>query len=814
LAVPIFRFETFELDSEARRLTRDGEEVAIGPRVFDLVAYLLEHRRRAVGRDELISAVWGRTDSSDAVLAQAILKARRAFGDGGDSSRCIRTVPRFGYQWAAPVVVAAAAGSATDVMVAAAPADDGAVAVPRTMEDGAGDGVVARSTRHRAISRAWPWIALALGLAAAAILLVSYRQHTADRVDPADPASTGDPDLVPGLVLVTPTTVRSGLAEDGWMRLGIMSLNTHALASLPGHTVVPDEAVIAALAGTPDDADVERLRRRTGAAIVVSSTASRIGGDWMLEAIVRGPDQARRMLSARASDPVAAASSLAAQLHDVLAPGRGGGEAEQMRPQVLALVTRMRAAILDGRNGRALTLPDAMPPDVATAPEVTLQKVEALIQLGRAQEAIMLLRDLLDAAGTAPVQPWVAAAWSALGDCELSLGDPAGAEGHFRRAIAALGERPDHRIAGLAWRGLGIAQSMRNDLAGAEASYRQARIALEPIGDRLVLARIVNGFGYVAAQRGRLGDALLRYQEAASIAAAFGSNETELGMRLNIVLTREYLLQHSLALRGIRELLPRMAHLDYPALWRLGTVAHARSLAETGAWAAAREELDRIGTADAGKGGRDAVVDTRIDEAQIRVAIGDYEPAIRLLVALRAAPYAYDPGDRRLQAAALLLQAWTTSDPQAAAALVADAATWEPADALPAARSAALTALASWHARQGDAARAAGEYDEAMTAALAMGAPVVVRDAALPYLAFLQAQGAWPKARQIAGHLGEWAEDDFGCALALARVAAADADAERAQSYYSRARALAGERWTEALSAEAAAAADPVVDSP
>ena len=97
-----YRFNDFELIPDTRRLLHCGTDVAIGIRVFEVVAYLMQKRHRAVGRDELLSAVWGRVDGGDATLAQAILKARRAFGDDGNAQNCIRTVARFGYQWVAP----------------------------------------------------------------------------------------------------------------------------------------------------------------------------------------------------------------------------------------------------------------------------------------------------------------------------------------------------------------------------------------------------------------------------------------------------------------------------------------------------------------------------------------------------------------------------------------------------------------------------------------------------------------------------------------------------------------------------------------
>ena len=62
-----YRFDRYELFPESRRLLLDGRDVAVGLRVFDVIAYLVENRRRAVGRDELIAAVWGRSDAGTPV---------------------------------------------------------------------------------------------------------------------------------------------------------------------------------------------------------------------------------------------------------------------------------------------------------------------------------------------------------------------------------------------------------------------------------------------------------------------------------------------------------------------------------------------------------------------------------------------------------------------------------------------------------------------------------------------------------------------------------------------------------------------------
>jgi len=97
----IYRFGHYSVDPATRELRCSGELVALSPTLFDCLAWLIEHRDRAVGRDELVAAVWGKSHIADTQLVQAILKARRAVGDTGEEQHAIRTIPRFGYRWVA-----------------------------------------------------------------------------------------------------------------------------------------------------------------------------------------------------------------------------------------------------------------------------------------------------------------------------------------------------------------------------------------------------------------------------------------------------------------------------------------------------------------------------------------------------------------------------------------------------------------------------------------------------------------------------------------------------------------------------------------
>lgn len=97
----VYRFSGFELDCRARELRHNGKPVAMPARCFECLEHLIAQRERAVSRDELVQAVFGRNNVSDAQLGQVVLRARRAVGDDGHSQQLIRTVPRYGFRWVA-----------------------------------------------------------------------------------------------------------------------------------------------------------------------------------------------------------------------------------------------------------------------------------------------------------------------------------------------------------------------------------------------------------------------------------------------------------------------------------------------------------------------------------------------------------------------------------------------------------------------------------------------------------------------------------------------------------------------------------------
>ncbi len=58
-AADLVEFGDLQLDRAARRLWRNGAEIELSPKEFNLLIYFIEKTGRALTRDEILNAVWG-----------------------------------------------------------------------------------------------------------------------------------------------------------------------------------------------------------------------------------------------------------------------------------------------------------------------------------------------------------------------------------------------------------------------------------------------------------------------------------------------------------------------------------------------------------------------------------------------------------------------------------------------------------------------------------------------------------------------------------------------------------------------------------
>src|SRR5262245_1281723 len=95
----MFAFGPFTLDCARYQLKRSGVTILIERRVFDVLRYLIEHRDRVVGRDELLEQVWSGVSVSPNSLARAITLLRRVLEDDVQEPSWIATIRGRGYRF-------------------------------------------------------------------------------------------------------------------------------------------------------------------------------------------------------------------------------------------------------------------------------------------------------------------------------------------------------------------------------------------------------------------------------------------------------------------------------------------------------------------------------------------------------------------------------------------------------------------------------------------------------------------------------------------------------------------------------------------
>jgi len=117
----LFRFGEYCLDPGRVRLLRDGREVTVAPKVFDLLQLLVRNGGELMTKERLLDEVWQRRFVSESALKSCINELRAALQDDAKNPRFIATVAKRGYRFIAPV---SASGAATGSVVSPVAARD------------------------------------------------------------------------------------------------------------------------------------------------------------------------------------------------------------------------------------------------------------------------------------------------------------------------------------------------------------------------------------------------------------------------------------------------------------------------------------------------------------------------------------------------------------------------------------------------------------------------------------------------------------------------------------------------------------------
>ncbi|HEV3316410.1 MAG TPA: winged helix-turn-helix domain-containing protein, partial [Candidatus Angelobacter sp.] len=100
---PFYEFAGFRLDVAQRILIRQGEPVALTPKAFDTLFFLVQNSGRILEKDELMKTLWPESFVEEGNLSQNISVLRKILGDDRNGNGFIQTIPRRGYRFVASV---------------------------------------------------------------------------------------------------------------------------------------------------------------------------------------------------------------------------------------------------------------------------------------------------------------------------------------------------------------------------------------------------------------------------------------------------------------------------------------------------------------------------------------------------------------------------------------------------------------------------------------------------------------------------------------------------------------------------------------
>jgi DNA-binding winged helix-turn-helix (wHTH) protein len=773
-----YRFGDYRVDPASRELWRGDRLVALPPQVFDCLTYLLERHERAVGRDELVAAVWGKTEVSDTLLGQTVLRIRRELGDDAKDQRILRTIPRFGYRWVAAFELQefADGGSA----VAPAPRLQSAIA-----GGDATNGEAPAAPRVRIARRLRVQMAL-IALAAAVLVgggIWAWRQHgvATTHVLPAPP---GDISMTSA---VLPAAVEPG-TEWGWMRLGVMDvvatrLRTSGLPSVPSEDVV-------ALLNAPAANRSATVREVTAAALLVSPRARRIDTLWQVELDADDGAGQHYAVDARARDVTAAARDAADKL--LVALGRRPADTTNEAAPYEVLIKRVDAAVLADDPDAARALIAQASAEAQQSPELRLRLAKIDFRAGRLDAARDRLVALLDEAPakTAPVLR--ASVLNGLGAVAIRSDKPQQAEQVFGEAIGLLESHLEPAQLGQAYLGRAAAAADQRRFDAAAADYARARIALRQANDTLALVRVAADEGFLDFDQGRPVQALPQFIAATEGFKQWGALNEAIFTYIGQIGCYLALLDGRAAMQAADAADALAQRVDNPSTRASLTIARARALAAVGRLREARDLLDRLRSTDpdpvtvAAAG----VVLARLElDGNNSLAAGDL--AEHSVAVLDAPSYA------GLRADAWLTQiraALNAADSARAATSIAALEAWAAQAGEPRATLFARLARAEYTKRFGDGKAWRGAFDAARELAARNAVPAEIAAVARSYADALFADGDLDKAAVEVGRVSRWSDQDFVCAVLEARLYAALGHNEARQTALARARALAGER--------------------
>jgi DNA-binding winged helix-turn-helix (wHTH) protein/tetratricopeptide (TPR) repeat protein len=759
-----YRFADFSLDPAARELRRNRQLLSVPPRIFDAITYLIEHRDRAVGRDELISALWGRVDVADRQVAQLIMRARQVIGQNGDAEpEAIRTIYGFGYRWVWDIC--------SESPAVAEPVEANAPSASQASEPRP------KPKQHRTfVLRRLGWLA-----AGVVVLATVGAGVQTDASRARFPAVAADIQRQTAAVLPVETHAPES-ADVAWIRLGIMDLISERLRR-SGLAVPPSDGVVSALHAMNGLSAEERqaqLERTLATDLVVDGKATRTEEGWTVELTALSPAEPDRRAEATASDIVPAANHATDLL--LVALGRDAAPNDDRSEALSEVLQRAKAAILAQEIDLAREVLVSAPASMRNAPVLRVELALVEYYAGKFGDAEAIVTALLDDPEVAADPRLHARVLMTRGTVERAPhGNWAEAEKWFDAAVESLDQASWAPELAEALAVRAIARVNTHDFDAAALDLGRARTLFDAGGNRLGLGRVQDYLGRLELERGRLTEALPHFRAAIEINESFGQVRRLTANLSGLLAVQMQSLQWRDALATSERLRSMDDRITNP-VWRhaIGS-QRALVLIALGRHDEAERVLDELAREDP------SLINICEERGRVRLAWqrGRLDET-RVAATTFLEHHASERTDEPLGDIALLLQR---------ASMVAsesDRIGLAPEDA--ASDPAYLVARAEWATQGGDDAEAERAFRQAMTAAESRAAPDAIVLVADAYGRWLIKQGRIPDASAVAGRIAGWAESDYDSAMLQVAVLHAAGQRTAWAAALRQAQKLAGER--------------------
>jgi DNA-binding response OmpR family regulator len=95
-----YAFGDIKVDFTSLEVVKGEQPVALSPREFQILRYMIENRKRVISRSELLERVWGyHTEAHTRTVDSHVFNLRQKLEDEASAPAYIRTVHRVGYRF-------------------------------------------------------------------------------------------------------------------------------------------------------------------------------------------------------------------------------------------------------------------------------------------------------------------------------------------------------------------------------------------------------------------------------------------------------------------------------------------------------------------------------------------------------------------------------------------------------------------------------------------------------------------------------------------------------------------------------------------